>query len=359
MVEEHKFNGFSYRMDDEKLGVEKFEVIHDKVKPENIYKFHGLSRHSVDALVNGYLYASHPIELNDTMDSSNFLLGSSKPLKFDVYKKFLGPIFNSEKELVSFYENDSKSNDGFFAKGYISQMWQVLTNIFGVISLTAQDQNNLMWPHYTQEKGFQIKFKTTEIEASVNKNLDSGDCFGLFPINYSEKLNPIDISDFRSLHIPFLYLTNIKSIPWCYEEEWRFIVSKEQMGVPYSKSGLDPRPDYQVKKENRYIHYDSSIVNEITLGSNFFNGREYKIDRTLNSGFTVEPIDSDKNWNYNHHVLLLKFICENYHDRLFYSGKTFEINKDGEPYLRRTKERFEIEAVYESKYLITRTHEFY
>ena len=173
MVEEHKFNGFSYRMDDEKLGVEKFEVIHDKVKPENIYKFHGLSRHSVDALVNGYLYASHPIELNDTMDSSNFLLGSSKPLKFDVYKKFLGPIFNSEKELVSFYENDSKSNDGFFAKGYISQMWQVLTNIFGVISLTAQDQNNLMWPHYTQEKGFQIKFKTTEIEASVNKNLDS------------------------------------------------------------------------------------------------------------------------------------------------------------------------------------------
>lgn len=34
--------------------------------------------------------------------------------------------------------------------------------------------------------------------------------FRPFPINYTEKLVPIDLSKFSQHHIPFFYLTNIK-----------------------------------------------------------------------------------------------------------------------------------------------------
>ena len=30
----------------------------------------------------------------------------------------------------------------------------------------------------------------------------------------------------------------------------------------------------------------------------FFTGNEFEIDRKLDSGITVEPIDSEKNWNF-------------------------------------------------------------
>jgi Protein of unknown function (DUF2971) len=359
MIEEHQCNGFSYKLDYSKKRLEGFDIIHNKSKPESVYKYYSISNYSVDAILNGYFYASHPLELNDHMDSSNFLWGAAKPIDFVMYERLLGEVYKPE-ELKWFYEKDSVSNEGFYSQEFIAKLWQIMSNIFGVISLTSQDKSNLMWPHYTQEKGIQIKFNTLALEMSMNNNIkEDEDCLGLYPMNYCKRLNPIDMSDFKSYHVPFLYLTNIKSEPWEYEDEWRFIIGKHNMGVPFSKSGLDPREDYEVNKENRRAFYDKSIVDEITLGNNFFTGREFTIDRSLEKGFTVEPIKSDANWNYKSHVKILNYIEVNLKDKLFYSGKTFKIDEDGSPFLVRTKERMEIENLSGNKYLLTRTNEFY
>jgi hypothetical protein len=359
MIEEHDFNGFTYKIDYSKNGRNNLDIIHGKTKPDSIYKYYGISDFSIDAILKGYFYASHPFELNDDIDSSNFLLGASKPLGYDHYESFLGEAYKDLNDLKSFYKEDSASNDGFFAKGFIAHLWQVMSSKLGIISLTSQDKSNLMWPHYTQEKGIQIKFNTIELEGSIKNNIKPDECFGLYPMNYTEKLHPLDISDFEKYFVPFLYLTNIKSKAWEYEDEWRFIISKNRMGVPYSKVGLDPRKDYDVIKENRRAYYDKNIIKEVTLGNNFFTGREFIIDRSLTIGFSVEPISGDKKWNYNNHVEILNHIEQNLKDKLFLSSKTFKIDDEGIPDLVRTKERFEIEKIGEIKYKLTRTHEFY
>ncbi len=356
MNQEYKYNGFTYKEIPVKDGL-TCEIIHDIPKPESIYKFYSISKFSVDALLKGYLYASHPYELNDSLDSSVFLIGSRRRLDFAYYQKFLGEVYKTEEELLEFYENDNV--EGYYSHNYIFLFWEYMSSIFGIISLTGVDKNELMWPHYTQEKGFQLKFDTEKLESSIRKNIGTDGCYGLFPINYTDKLNPIDFSDFKNPTIPFFYGTNVKSKKWGYENEWRFIISKQQMGIPCSKSGLDPRPDINGIKESRHAVYDKELVEEITLGHDFFTGREFAIDRIDGKSFIVEPIDSKNNWNYQEYVDLLDYIHSDLSDKLFYSGRKYEFDNDGVPYLIRTKERLEIEKIDEKKYKLTRTNEFY
>jgi hypothetical protein len=358
MTEEFEYNQHKYNRKSLSDKKDKLDISHISSKPESIYKFYAINEYSTDALEKGYIYTSHPFELNDCLDSSLFLLGSNRPLGFDVYERFLGDVFETKGELVEFYKNDNKI-DGPYGQGYLSLMWPILTDKFGVISMTTQDKSNLMWPHYTQEKGFQIKFKTEALESSLIEKNPDAECYGLFPINYSKNLNPIDISDFQTLHVPFLYMTNVKSESWQYEDEWRFVISKERMGVPFSKAGLDPRPDMGVDSTRRRILYDKNIVEEITLGHNFFTGKEFELDRSLEIGFTIEPIAFEGNWNYGSHLKILAYIEKNLGDKLFLSSRKFESDDDGVPYLIRTKERFEIENIGGNKYLLIRTNEFY
>ncbi|MEC3906440.1 DUF2971 domain-containing protein [Tamlana sp. 2201CG12-4] len=361
MIEKHEFNGFTYKMDTIKGDLTGFELVHGKAKPKSIYKYYGISSFSIDALKNGYFYASHPMELNDHLDSSNFLLGASKPIDYEFYERFLGEAYGKEiEQLKKYYDDDSVSKDGiFYSTGFISELWQVMSNIFGIISLTSQDKSDLMWPHYTNEKGFQIMFETEELETSIKAQIGDDECLGLFPMNYCENLYPIDLSDFSFFHTPFLYLTNVKKNSWAYEDEWRFIVSKKNMGIPFSKVGLDPRDDHKGDKENRRAYYDKNIIKEITLGNNFFTGREFDIDRSAKDFIIVKPLKSKNNWNYQDHIDFLEYVYENFSDRLYYSGKTFNINDGDQPYLIRTKERLEIENLGDNKYKLTRTNDFY
>lgn len=358
MKEEFDYNEHKYTRETFEDGSDKLEISHKKDKPESLYKYYGISKYSVDALIKGYFYASHPFELNDSLDSSLFLLGSSKKLDFELYQKFFGNVFNSNDKLVEFYNNDNK-DVGPFGQGYLFHMWPVISDKFGVISMTTEDKNDLMWPHYTQEKGIQIKFNTNALESSLKENMSNGECYGVYPMNYSDKLTPIDVSDFKTLHVPFLYMTNVKSKSWKYEDEWRFIISKEQMGVPFSKVGLDPRADTGIDATRRQIFYEKEIVEEVTLGHNFFTGSEFIIDRVSESGITVEPINSKNNGSFKSHVKLLDYISKNLNDKLFLSSKKFELDENGTQYLNRTKERFEIENIGGNKYLLTRTKEFY
>lgn len=95
------------------------------------------------------------------------------------------------------------------------------------------------------------------------------------------------------------------------------------------------------------------------MGHNFFTGREYRIERIDEKSFIVEPIESDSNWNYQNHVDLLEYINSSLSDKLYYSGRKYEFDNDGVPYLIRTKKRLEIQHQSDSKYLLIRTNDFY
>jgi hypothetical protein len=355
-IEKYKFKEFTY-VKYYNSGDNKGIIEHNKNKPEYLFKFYALTEYSVDAFVKGYFYASHPIELNDCLDSSPFLFFTSKPLDFELYEKFLGFAYKENMdELKKFYEDDcSKEN---LCKGYISNLYSIATNLFGIISTTERENNPLMWPHYTQEKGFQIKFNTAKMEQSIESKItDDEEYLGLYPINYTDKLEPIDISEFQTMLIPLYYATNIKSEQWNYENEWRFLVGKQQMGVPYSKSGLDPREDWSVHKENRYIYYDNNLIEEICLGVNFFNGKEFELKWLDDKSFRIKVKPKKDNRLSEPQNRLLDYIAIDLKDKLYYSGIKYELDENEKHFLIRTKERLEIKKEEDGFYILSRTNQ--
>lgn len=347
----YTYNDFTYQEKGNKEN-DGVRINHNKPYPEKVHKFYPINSYSVDALVNGYFYASHTFELNDYLDSSPFLWYASKQLDFEFYDSFLGKDYIKD-ELKEFYEVDTNRDN--LCKGYISKYFEVLSNIFGIISLTANENSLLMWPHYTQEKGLQLTFNAKALEVSLNDKIGNGECFGMFPMNYTSNLNPIDIYKFNSMHIPFFYATNIKSNKWEYEEEWRFLIGKTMMGVPYSKMGLNVNPDFITSPENRYTYYDNGIVEQITLGMNFFTTHDFNMEWLNEKQFKVSPIKSKNNLNYESHKKLLSYIYENLKEKIYHSGTKYELDENDTPFLIRTKERLEIERVAWDTYVFTRT----
>ena len=55
------------------------------------------------------------------------------------------------------------------------------------------------------------------------------------------------------------------------------------MGVPNSKSGMNPSKDLVGKPKKRSIYYDISLIEEITFGANFIIGKDFHIER-INNG---------------------------------------------------------------------------
>lgn len=351
-LEQFEYNGFTYSKDYTDSS-SKVIIEHGKEYPTYLFKFYGMSKYSVDALKNSYLYASHPLELNDILDSSYFLLNVSKPLNFSYYEKLFGEAYPDKLKLYEFYKDDIKNG----CHSYIFTLWQILTNKFGVVSTTSKEDNALMWPHYTMESGFQLKFNTAQLEESIKSRLvGTEEYLGLFPVNYSKVLNPIDISQFGQMFIPLYYSTTVKSNQWEYEEEWRFLISKNNMGVPHSKSGFSHLSDYDTPVENRYAYYDDSLVEEITVGRNFFKGRHFEQNRVGNEVIHLRP-KSEANWLYEHQKTFMEYVSESLSDKFYVSGVKYELDENGIPYLNRTKERMDVKRMDEGFYELTRTNE--
>ena len=78
----YTYNGFTYQEQGNKDN-DGVRITHNKPYPEKVHKFYPINSYNVDALVNGYFYASHTFELNDYLDSSPFLWYASKQLDFE------------------------------------------------------------------------------------------------------------------------------------------------------------------------------------------------------------------------------------------------------------------------------------
>ena len=348
---EYEYNGIKYYVNKGKGSIKC------KERPKSIFKYYALNEHSIDALTNGYLYASHPFDLNDILDSSQFLLYTTKRVQYSRYYDLLMPLFEGkENELTEFYKHDSTQQG---CRGILTHEWHIISDKFGIISMTGKDSHSLMWPHYTQEKGFQIKMCLDKLEESIVDKLNDGYLVGIFPMNYVEQLSSIDASEFEHLTIPFLYMTNIKSKDWCYEDEWRIIVSRDDMGVPFQKKGFSRISDRKVDKVRRFAFYDKGLVEEITLGMDYFNGYDFEIKQSDDErSFYIRIIDDEinDNSNYKVHEKLLNYIGDNLKSKLYLSSVSVEYDSNGLPYMIRTKEKIEIEKVDNENFILTRTN---
>ena len=156
----------------------------------------------------------------------------------------------------------------------------------GILSLTNSPFNNLMMPHYTNESGFLLEIDIKKFIKELE--ISSNDFTKIFPINYANEIKPINYfenisedyfdyngSSFKRVDdtIPFLYLLSLKDIKWSYENEWRIILFKKNLG--FIKNPVDFN-NYNNVKINRKINFNQNCINKIILGPLFFNNEIFE-----------------------------------------------------------------------------------
>jgi hypothetical protein len=248
-----KYNWKYFYKDISKHEIE-IKIITDKDfgKPEFLYKFYSLSERSIDSLINKKIYAAHPSQFNDLFDCNEDLISFDDD---NVIKNFLYgiiPLSEIEKQISS-----DRSEIERFVKVHFNG---VLYRKWGIFSLTSEPNNIVMWSYYNDHKGFCVEFDFTKFQFKH---------YGPFPINYQSKIEPISIKDAGPL-LSVIYQTNIKSLNWSHENEWRIIIDAGE--------DVMVSPNFeQLKKlggSDRKFDYPIEAIKSITLGNRFFTPEE-------------------------------------------------------------------------------------
>lgn len=326
----YKYGDWSY-----KLVEGNHEVNYPKPIPRSVYKYYNLNGRSIDAVVNRYLFCSHPYHLNDSMDCSTLLWDFStltEPLFLKFYEQY---------DLVDKYEVDfEKDKENNFSQ--IKELFfHLITNHAGIISLTTEPLHTLMWAHYSSEKGFMIELDWEILRNNLKKENPNLNNYVFFPIQYVDNLESINFFDdnFRSADVPFLYSLGIKRQDWMYENEWRLVTYSTDYGIP--SSIIAPYPNI-IGKQDRKIFYPIEAIKSITLGKHFFHGGN--VEELLEPmTFKMKEVEELK---------LLDFLIDNFSDKVYLCGE-YESNKS----FKRSSERVSIVKKENNIFTIIRMNE--
>lgn len=299
------FNKMEYNYKDWCYVLDNFnchKVKHPLGNPKTVYKYYSNSKFNREAIINNYLFCSHPYHLNDPMDFSSMLWDFSGMTE----KRYNGFFeFHDLPKEVS-YSTDRNNN----FKEIKSKFWEIHTDRSGIISLSKNELNTLMWAHYSSEYGFCVEFNIDKLISEIvyyNKEINN---YVFMPIQYVENIEMIDFfaKEFLSPDIPVLYALNIKKADWKYEEEWRLVCYTESFGIPHKL--IYPLEDKKGKIE-RNIYYGKDVVKSIVLGQRFFNGKNIAEIKGENI-YRLEDADEEPT-----NSKFINFLYENYNDKLY------------------------------------------
>lgn len=299
------FNNMEYNYKDWCYVLDNFnchKVKHPLESSKTVYKYYSNSKFNREAIINNYLFCSHPYHLNDPMDFSSMLWDFSG-LTEKRYNDFFE--FHDLPKEVS-YSTDRNNN----FKEIKSKFWEIHTDRSGIISLSKNELNTLMWAHYSTEYGFCVEFNIDKLISEIvyyNKEINN---YVFMPVQYVENIEMIDFcsKEFLSPDIPVLYALNIKKADWKYEEEWRLVCYAESFGIP--RKLIYPLEDKKGKVE-RNIYYGKDVVKSIVLGQRFFNGKNIA-EIKGESIYRLEDTDEEPT-----NSKFINFLYENYNDKLY------------------------------------------
>ena len=218
-------------------------------RPKTFFKYYAVSKNSVDALTNMYVYASHPAQLNDPFDCDNSLAKIEDKVNARVLWE---DLYDSVKEM---YPND---ND--FYKFSTETFTTAVFRKQGIICLAPTNTELIMWSNYAQNNGFCLEWDVSKF---------TFDHYGPFPIHYVREVEEASSLKYDVLTLALIQ-TNVKQECWKYEKEWRLIV-KNPVGFDFESFGkyaneFNERPGLH----NRKLYYPIEALKSITLGIHFF-----------------------------------------------------------------------------------------
>lgn len=292
--------------------VEKALLYKQQYIPQKLYRYRSAEKieRLKDEIVNGRIFMSSPLNMNDPFDSCS-LLENNKPTVYvhdkEIYKERFKEIldkntFNKIFKDDNWFEKLTES----VASKYVSleeideakekalkTLMQGIEDINSEINETinrtyrfacfTQSKTNLpMWNHYANgHKGVCLEYDTTEINNIININV-------LFPVKYVDKL-PDGISLMKAqdeLRMEYFLMHKLRD--WSYENEWRLIYNI----VFWYK---DPSEvSYEILKKGASIYF--ALPSKVYLGAKI-------------SDFDEEQI---RKWCSEHRIPVQKMKCTEY-----------------------------------------------
>ncbi|WP_179005725.1 DUF2971 domain-containing protein [Winogradskyella forsetii] len=329
---QYKYNDWIYQLKDGNFDIEWPENIK---LPETVYKYYPNTEYSFDAVLKQYLFCSHPYHLNDSIDSTSLLWDFSN-LTEGVYNKFYAQYGLDQVYEVN-YQKEKKN--GFV--NIKARFFELVSKNAGIISLTTEPLQTLMWAHYASESGFMVELDWQEIKNNLKKLNPKLNNYAFFPIQYVDNLESVDFfgKDFNSPDLPYIYSTGVKRKDWDYENEWRLIPFSMDYGIPNSLLG--PYDDLLCKNE-RKLYYPKSTIKSIALGKRFFNGKN------------LEKVIDDRTYmlKKSKDLDFILFLMENFNDRIYFCGE-YENSK----VFKRSAEKIHFEQIDEQTIRIVREDE--
>lgn len=191
---------------------------------------------------------------------------------FNIPNEFVDQFFKENLPLIKhsieeMNEPLSKQINSKFQENFSSQL--------GVLSLTEEPDNLLMWSHYSDShSGFVIKFDTKHsFFTDSNKLLN--EIFHLTKIKYLENRPNLFVMDKEILDVLFQ-----KGNIWEYEKEWRLCKSLEKASKTINVN----------RREVYLFKFPPTIITEIILGSRISLDVAREIKHTISNDKTLQHI---------------------------------------------------------------------
>ena len=284
--QEIEYNNRKYICDgNKKEDKEIFSIIENSniEVPNKFTKYCSLTDYSVESLINNYIYASHPYELNDPLDCYSNLIDTKNHTEQDI-------VFFEERLKIKINRSElSKTPEKL-----IDILFLLLFEKSGIISLTdAKNENPSLWANYSNKhSGFSVTY---------NKESLNGTAIGPFRVDYLETFKKLSF-DKEKIQALTLLISTVKSHFWSNEKEWRFIgIGKDQMYIPHLHVGVEK----EKKQQNRKLYLPKDSIIEVKLGFYFFdNYTENKYKNNINE----VVVDLNKEPNKDLKIKLINFV---------------------------------------------------
>jgi hypothetical protein len=262
--------------------------------PKLLYKYRSVNEYSLQILSDNKIYLSSPDKLNDPLDFRipiSYYSGTKNQLfnKGSENLRYTEPNLNRIERrkkaritanTVYKHRHDEKKKEKF-----IKDLYDSFNNSFGVFSLSALCDNNLMWSHYADShRGFCIEFNTVELTRGSENFLMEGNVCYIAKVNYFKKLptaNPYDSSDFDI----FKTIAYSKTIDWKYEEEYRIV---------------------SLNRTDIVVNIGKNIISKVILGVNCSSKDEKNIIKILTEREYIIPLMKINLQNENHNSEIIE-----------------------------------------------------
>lgn len=189
----------------------------EKVRPPVLYKYRDTNRDRLEQIiVANKLWANNPSKFNDPFDCFPFIdtTGSYEEAIDYINARILrtGTTVSRHDRRSLAREIQKKGLEGVDEAASTPDIWRETLNSFGVISLSKDDNNILLWSHYAENHtGVCIGFATDSEPFNLTYEVDYQLERPIFRPLAADRTNLMERILLRKASI------------WHYEEEWRHV----------------------------------------------------------------------------------------------------------------------------------------